>query len=173
MIACFRAACHSADLPKSPKAEALGVLFGQVWVEAFTRHSRALIETPRNRRATLTRSHDISFSSFVTHQRTSPKTFHLVRWLMSRGMYLGFAETSRSDPTRRCRRATLKPRSRWATTTSFPFRWVRSVTAVSTKRMEPDGMVGYMESPATCTLIMFSGCGHQESGARSTSSTLA
>ena len=35
------------------------------------------------------------------------------------------------------------------------------------------GIVGYIESPATCMLSMFSGWGHHESGASSTSSILA
>src|SRR6478752_5186912 len=101
--------------------------------------------------------HQSCFTSLDTHQRTSPKIFHLVVLLTSSGRYLGLAETSKSDPASRCRRATLKPRSRWETTTSFSLRCPRSITAVSMKRMERDGIVGCMESPAMCMLIIFSG----------------
>ena len=40
-------------------------------------------------------------TSFDTHHSTEPNTFHFVALLMSRGRYLGFADTSKSEPARR------------------------------------------------------------------------
>src|SRR6185312_3178407 len=106
-----------------------------------------------------------------THQSTSPKIFHLVALLTSSGAYLWFAETNRSEPCTRWKRATFKPRSRCDTRASFLLSTPRSRTAVSTKMTLPGAMMGSMESPVKCMAIICSGCAHHASGASSTSST--